>query len=87
MCKLFRHPREASEAKLGYAGAIEETANGRGSRLGGETRGTLQVLAQRRLEGDGAVDERKTVARFREDQTQEVADEEEPQKIIGKVNN
>jgi hypothetical protein len=58
-----------------YACTIKETTNGGWRRARGETRKALEVLAQRRIETNGKIDERKTIARVCENKTQEVADE------------
>jgi hypothetical protein len=58
-----------------YARTIKETTNGRWRRARRETRKALEVLAQRRIETNGEIDERKTIARVRENKTQEVADQ------------
>jgi hypothetical protein len=59
-----------------YACAIKETTNGRWGRARRETRKALEVLAQRRIETNGEIDERKTIARVRENKTRELADKE-----------
>jgi hypothetical protein len=60
-----------------YACKIKETTNGRWRRARRETRKAFQEIAQRRIETNGEIDERKTTARFRENKTQEVANEKE----------
>jgi hypothetical protein len=57
-----------------YAGTIKETTNGRGRRARREARKAREVLAQGRIKTNGEIDERKTIARVRENKTQEVAD-------------
>jgi len=59
-----------------YACTIKETTNGRWGRARRETRKALEVLAQRRIETNGEIDERKTIARVRENKTRELADKE-----------
>jgi hypothetical protein len=58
-----------------YACTIKETTNGRWRRARRETRKALEVLAQRRIETNGEIDERKTAPRVCENKTQKVADE------------
>jgi len=60
-----------------YACKIKETTNGRWRRARRETRKAFQEIAQRRIETNGEIDERKTIARVRENKTQEVADQKE----------
>jgi hypothetical protein len=57
-----------------YACKIKETTNGSRRRARRETRKAFEVLAQRRVETDGQIDERKTIARVRENKAQKVAD-------------
>jgi hypothetical protein len=57
-----------------YAGTIKETTNGRWRRARREAREAFQEIAQGRIETNGEIDERKTIARVRENKTQEVAD-------------
>jgi hypothetical protein len=45
-----------------YASKIKETANGSWRRACGEARETLEVIAQRSVEANGEIDERKTIA-------------------------
>jgi len=59
-----------------YACTIKEATNGRWRRARRETRKALEVLAQRRIETNGEIDERKTIARVRENKTRELADKE-----------
>jgi len=42
---------------------------------GRETRETLEVIAQRSVKKNSAIDERKTIARICEDEAQQVAEE------------
>jgi len=53
-----------------YACKIEETANGRWRSARRKTRETLEVISQRSVEANGEIDERKTIARIRENQAQ-----------------
>jgi hypothetical protein len=57
-----------------YAGTIKETTNGRWRGARREARKAFQEIAQGRIETNGEIDERKTIARVRENKTQEVAD-------------
>jgi len=57
-----------------YACKIKETANGGWRRACGEARETLEVITQRSVEENGEIDERKTIARIRENQTQKIAE-------------
>jgi hypothetical protein len=58
-----------------YACTIKETTNGRWRRARRETRKAFEVLAQRRIETNGEIDERKTIARVCENKAQKVAGE------------
>jgi hypothetical protein len=69
------NPFQARRAKHLYAGKIKETANGGWRRPCGEARETFEVIAQRSVEANGEIDERKTIARIRENQTQNITDE------------
>jgi hypothetical protein len=40
----------------------------------GEARETFEVISQRSVEANGEIDERKTIARIRENQTQKIAE-------------
>jgi len=68
---VFKSAREI----IVYACKIKVTTDGgrRGARR--EARKAVEVLAQRRIETNGEIDERKTIARVRENKTQKVADE------------
>jgi hypothetical protein len=69
------NPLQVWRTKCLYAGKIKETANGGWRRARGEARETFEVIAQRSVEENGEIDERKTIARIREDQTQKITDE------------
>jgi hypothetical protein len=69
------NPFQARRAKHLYACKIKETANGRRCGARSETWKTLKVITQRSVETNGKIDERKTIARDRENQTQEIAEE------------
>jgi hypothetical protein len=58
-----------------YACKIKEAANGGWRRACGEARETLEVISQRSVEENGEIDERKTIARNRENQAQKIAEE------------
>jgi hypothetical protein len=57
-----------------YACKIKETANGGWRRACGEARETFEVIAQRSVKANGEIDERKTIARIRENQAQKIAE-------------
>ena len=69
------NPFQSRRAKHLYACKIKETVNGGWRRACGETWKTLKVFAQRSIETNGEIDERKTIARIRENQTQNITDE------------
>ena len=75
--QLFGIREKLEQRNLKYACQIKETAKGCRGRLGRKTRGTLEILAQGRLETDGEIDERKAASRFREDEAQKASDEKE----------
>jgi hypothetical protein len=58
-----------------YACKIKEAANGGWRRACGEARETLEVISQRSVEENGEIDERKTIARIRENKAQKIAKE------------
>jgi hypothetical protein len=57
-----------------YACKIKETANGGWRRACGEAREAFEVVTQRSVETDGEIDERKTIARIRENKAQKIAE-------------
>jgi len=59
-----------------YACKIKETTDGSGRGARSQARETLEVIAPRRFSTDGYVDERKTTARLRQNQTQKIAKKE-----------
>jgi len=67
-----------------YACEIKKTTNGgwRGTRR--ETRKTIEVIAERRIAANGALDEPEAIARVREDQTEKVANEK-TKEALGKL--
>jgi hypothetical protein len=62
------NPFQIRRTKHLYACKIKETANGGWCRARGEAREAFEVIAQRTIEANGEIDERKTIARVREDQ-------------------
>jgi hypothetical protein len=64
-----------------YACKIKEAANGGWRRACGEARETFEVVTQRSVETDGEIDERKTIARIRENKAQEIAEKKAALKI------
>jgi hypothetical protein len=59
-----------------YASEIKETANGRRSCFGRQARRNKKVLAQRRFQTDGEVDEQKTTQRVRQHKAKKSANQE-----------
>jgi len=64
-----------------YACKIKETANGGWRRACGEAWETFEVISQRSVEENGEIDERKTIARIRENQAQKIAEQKAALKI------
>jgi len=75
------NPFQARRAKHLYACKIKETANGRRCGARSETWKTLKVFAQRTVQANGEIDERKTIARIRENQAQKIAEKKAALKI------
>jgi hypothetical protein len=67
-----------------YARKIKETTDGRRSGAVSQTRKTLEVFAQRCVSPNGEIDERKTIARFREDKAQKITEKKRTQKAAVK---
>jgi hypothetical protein len=68
--------RRAAGAKHQYACEIQETANGRRRRAGGETRREIEVVPERRLQID-VENEREKARETGVDEAQKIAHEEE----------
>jgi hypothetical protein len=66
-----------------YACTIKETTNGGWRRARRETRKAFEEIAQRRFKTNGKLDERKTIARVRENKAQKVADKKEEKALSG----
>jgi hypothetical protein len=62
-----------------YACKIQATTNGRWCSPRRQTGKTFQVVAQRCIETNGKIDERKTIARLRKDKAQEITEKESSQ--------
>jgi hypothetical protein len=63
-------------AMIKYASEIKKTANGCWSRSGRQTRRNKEVLAQRRVQTNGEVDEQKATQRLRQHQAKEPSNKE-----------
>jgi hypothetical protein len=65
-----------------YACKIKETTNGSWRSARRETRKAFEEVAQRRITTNGPLDERKAIARLREDKAQKIANKEKEETLI-----